>query len=337
MKVNDFGGKIVIGIYVSHKGFMNMSIDMPGQARAIIMLELMNSRAFERIQRGDFKFEKDMKDLKRLLKQAKKIDAPQKTRTSILNNMAILNAMSGRVEDAKQQFSQIYELESSRNDINGMVLMLLNQASLCGVQGHHEEEIALYEQAIALYESSPQRSITLYGNLIGNKMLALDALQRYEDVPRMFEQIRALEQEWIATDRTHYENMMVIIYDSLVEAFIHLRRFNEAHSYYQKAYNLARDHDNRVGLATLYFTRAHLAQVESQPEVAQAYWKRAIACIDNDTVEILAGRMFLYEARYLLQHDDVAHAKDFVKRALAIFKARGMVEDICMAQQLVSA
>ena len=52
-----------------------MFVSHPEQARAIIMLELMNSRAFERIQRGDFKFEKDMKDLKRLYKQAKKLEA----------------------------------------------------------------------------------------------------------------------------------------------------------------------------------------------------------------------------------------------------------------------
>lgn len=314
-----------------------MSVNNPEHTRAILMLELMNSRAFERIQRGDFKFEKDMKDLKRLDKQAKKLAAPQKTRTSILNNIAILNAMSGHVEDAKHQFSKIYELEASQDNIDGMVLMLLNQAALSGLQGHHEDELELYNRAIMIYESFPGRKVTLYGNLISNKMLALDALQRYADVPALFEQIRGLMDAWKAADAAHYESMMVVIYDSLIEAFIHLRRLDDAKRYYAKAHDLAKKHNNPIGLATLYFTRAHLARVENQPEVAQMHWQQAIESIGDQTIEIFAGRMFLYEARYLLQHDDIVHAKDFVNRALAIFKARGMVEDIFMAQQLVSA
>ncbi|MAU12067.1 MAG: hypothetical protein CL607_19750 [Anaerolineaceae bacterium] len=314
-----------------------MFVSHPEQARAIIMLELMNSRAFERIQRGDFKFEKDMKDLKRLYKQAKKLEAPQKTRTSILNNMAILNAMSGRVEDAKQQFAKIYEREASQNNIDGMVLMLLNQAALSGLQGHHEDEVALYDQAITIYEASPERKVTLYGNLIGNKMLALDALQQYEEVPVLFDQIRLLAGEWMTADEAHYENMMIMIYDSLIEALTHLKRLDEAHIYYDIATDLAHKQRNQMGLATLYFTRAHLALAESDPELARTYWQRAIDNVGFKEIEIQAGRMFLYEARYLLRQDDVEEARDFVNRALAIFKARGMVEDILMAQQLVSA
>ena len=153
-----------------------MSDKTPKAARFI---EVLVQRTFEQLIRGQYDFEKDLTHLQRYLNQAKALNAPL-LEARILNNLAILHNVSGRGDACEAFLWEAYQIYDDLNQSEHMTATLGNLAKLQMTRGDYETALSLLERALALEHHNNLHF------LLAGKMSALLALQRLEEIFRVF-------------------------------------------------------------------------------------------------------------------------------------------------------
>lgn len=297
-------------------------------------LNMMTHRVFERVIRGNIRYEKDLRELERYREQAKKLDDVY-VEGSIINALAVLNSIAGRIEAGFSLFAENYERFEEVHKIDGMALTLMNQGFGRMIQTRHEEALALYDQGIDLLEHSEEGPLAYphrYGHLLGNKLEALVAMNQYEEAYVLYDKIESISQVYVEATRIEYARTMVDVHTSMVEVEIRQGHLEQANIHLNAALKLANDLDLSFELANVYFVGRLLALQEQDEGRATKYMREAFNQLA--TVEEMphTARLYLAEARRLAKFGYTDDAKTLANKALDVFHKKDMPEDTALTE-----
>ena len=266
--------------------------------------------------------------------QAKKLDDIY-VEGSIINALAVLNSIAGRIEAGFAFFAENYARFEQANKVDGMALTLMNQGFGRMIQTRHEEALALYDQGIDLLEQCEEGPLTYahrYGHLLGNKLETLVAMNRYEEASALYEKIQSISQVYVEATRTNYARSMVDVHTSMVEVEMQQGHFEQANTHLDTALKLANDLGLSFELAHAYFLGRLLALEEQDEERANAYIEEASRQLASVEEMPYTGRLYLTEARRLAKFNYTQYAIELAQKALHVFRKNDMPEDIALTE-----
>ena len=303
-------------------------MDESKQKTVAFIGQLVN-KIFEQLIRGDFNYENDLKRLEKFLDQARQLDEPF-LEARILNNIAILNNVSGRSHLCEDYFWQVYEIYEGLNETSELCTTLGNLATVNFTQGEPEKALELYNRGLEISES-----ISSY--LISGKMEVLLVLQRYDEAETCFQSIEDQLDDLLELEgQAAYNRRMSVMYRTLAEVHLHRKQFDEAHQHINQAQQLANSLKLTFELAEIYFTCAHIALLQSNNlQAAREYWQQALELVADINSPSHVGHSFLQESRYLHRLGYPDAAAQFAQEAMQIFERHDMHSGITMAQELL--
>lgn len=309
-------------------------VDDNKKGAASNFLNMMTHRVFERVIRGNIRYEKDLSELQRYREQAKKLDDIY-VEGSIINALAVLNSVAGRIEAGFALFAENFERFAQADKVDGMALTLMNQGFGRMIQTRHEEALALYDQGIDLLEQCEEGPLTYvhrYGHLLGNKLETLVAMNRYEEANTLYQKIQSISQAYVEATRTNYARTMVDVHTSMVEVEMQQGDFEQANAHLNAALNLANDLDLSFELAHAYFGGRLLALEAQDEEQANIYLDEATRQLESVDEMPYTGRLYLTEARRLAKFNYTQDAIELAQKALHVFHRNDMPEDIALTE-----
>ncbi|MGB1288768.1 MAG: tetratricopeptide repeat protein [Aggregatilineales bacterium] len=301
--------------------------------RAENFIEVLVERTFQRVIRGDYSYDRDVRELRRYQKQAQKLDA-RSLEARILNCLAILQNVSGRSTRALRQFQEIYKLYEALDDKKRMASTLGNMASAHMTQGNYEEATAITERALALI--SAEDDYDVYRFLLEKKMSMALKNEDYGTVDSIYKRFQAILTEFGNDDKHTYAEYMSGVYQIMAEREMAREDYQQARRYINLATEFAEGLELTFGLAPIYCTQAHLALREQQDTaLAEEYWQKMQDTLKGIHSPSHIGRDYIEEARYLQRHGYLDKAAEFAQRAISIFEQFEMPEDMALAGQLL--
>lgn len=291
-------------------------------------------RVFDRVLTGDYDYEKDMRELDRYRSQARKYELRQ-LEPEVVNVMAVLNSISGRIEEGYLLFQQLYELAEDLDDLNGMVLSLLNQGINLQDQTKYADALDRFNAGLELLkanESEGRAVISRYGELLVSKMKILILLGELEAATALFEDIQVIAQDFVAANRQAYARVMSEAYTVMIEICRDKQDFDKAKSYMAMALELAVGSDSRPERIQIHLGGVRLALAQSDTALATSYLERVKNGLDGFEESPFKGRFVMTEARMMLSLGFGELAPDIARKALDIFEKYEMPEDVALAK-----
>ena len=291
-------------------------------------------RVFDRILTGDFDYEKDMRELDRYRCQVKKYEL-RELEPEVVNVMAVLTSISGRIEEGYLLFQQLYEMAEDLGDLNGMVLSLLNQGINLQEQTKYADALDKFNAGLKLLkanEASGRVVIGRYGELLVSKMKILILLGELEAAMVLFEDIQVIAEDFVAAHRQAYARVMSEAYTTMIEICRDKNDFDKAKSYMAMALELAVGSDSNPDRIQIYLGGVRLALAQSDTALATSYLEQAQIGLDGFDESPFKGRFLMTEARMMLSLGFGELAPDLARRALDTFEKYEMPEDVALAK-----
>jgi len=298
--------------------------------KAVDFIGQLVGKIFEQLIRGDYDYEKDLARLEKYLGQARQLDAPL-LEAQILNNIAILNNVSGRPDLCEEYLWQVYEIYEGLGETSKLCSTIGNLATVNSTRGDYEAALDLYDRGLKISDE-------ISSHLISGKMDVLLVLQRFDEVVACFESIADRLDEMLEIDgRANYTRRMSSMYRALAEVCLQRQQFDDAAYYINQARSLAEGLNLTFGLAEIYFTCAHIALLQHRDqELANTYWQKAQDTFNGILSPSHVGRSYLEESRYLHQKGFREEARHFAHEAAAIFEQHNMQNDLLLAEELLN-
>jgi len=291
-------------------------------------------RVFDRVLTGDFDYEKDMRELNRYRSQARKYELRQ-LEPEVVNVMAVLTSISGRIEEGYLLFQQLYEVAEDLDDLNGMILSLLNQGVNLQDQTKYADALDKFNAGLKLlkaHESEGRAAISRYGELLVSKMKILIFLGELEAAKVLFEDIQVIAQDFVAAHRQSYARVMSEAYTVMIEICRDKKDFDKAKSYMAMALELAVGSDSNPDRIQIYLGGVRLALAQSDTALATSYLNQAQIGLDGFDESPFKGRFLMTEARMMLSLGFGELAPDLARSALDTFEKHEMPEDVALAK-----
>lgn len=298
--------------------------------KVVRFLEVLVDKIFQQLIRGQYDCEIDLKALEKYLEQARNLDA-RMLEARILNNIAILNNVSGRSDLCEEYLWKAYEIYEAEDNRERIGATLGNLATLNTTRGDYETSLELFNRALN-FEGNDNIHFLLSGKM--NILLVLD---RYDEVIECFNLIQSESQNTLSNEnKANFARFMSSVYRTMAETHLQQQDFETANQYIIMARNFGEGLNLTFGLSEIYYTLAHIALIQNDDhEGANQHWEEADKILEGINSPSHLGRGYLQEARYLQRAGYPEKSQDFAQRAVAIFESHDMQDDLELAQQLL--
>lgn len=305
------------------------------------MLTLIDNQSreiFSRAVYGQCHYERDMRQLQRLLEQARALQAVP-TELGILNSIAVVSSVCGYFHETSAQFRVLYERYAEINDVDGMVTSLNNQAVTLHTLGDPARALQVYDEGMAVLNSAPEPHyrIRSYGLLLTGRMAVLVMFNRLEEAEQCFQIIQASADAFVRHNRDEYARTMMYGYHNMAELELQRGQIEKALSYYNLAIELAKGGEMQLEIGAIEFTRAHIEAARGDFSAANDFWLKGEAAVDALNMPIMAGVQFMTEARTLHRRGLKQQAEYFTQRALALFEEHHIEQGLYLIHEQLQA
>lgn len=295
------------------------------------MLKRIRFQIFERHERGELDYERDMATLRKHLQIAREMQN-QKLVGQTYNALGYIENDLGYFRQAESHFQAgfgavrddpEYELKGAiRNNLGETYRRL----------GKYAEAIATYTEAKDLAgQSDNSQGVIIASNNLGWVHLLLG---EYEQAAQLFQDVLTL-----VGDNT-WEAVTTLIYTScgLAEVELHhTHNVEAAWKYSSRAEDLALGRDYKLALGSTYLVKAHIAERDPNmsDEQPRNYYQMARDHLKTYATPTVLARYLVDEARYQATYGNATLARQFADEAKTIFHERDMVEDIELVDSIL--
>ena len=291
-------------------------------------------RLFERVIRGEYDYDRDIKNLERYLNVARKADCVE-LQASILNVVGVLNNVAGHVQRAIDTLWDVHTMYLDTGDMVQAAHTLSNLGFIQMNAGNYSGASSLFKEGMAIFQ--PSDGYATYRYLLSNQLHALLMLEDYAALDTLLVEAQEIATHITRDDAHQYARHMGGIYRIMAERELIHHNFDEARRYAGLARDLAEGSALTFELGHIYCTCAHIELAQTGNIAgAMIYWQELNDLFDKVHAPAHIGRNYLEEARYLLHHDFADEGRKFAERALAIFEQNAMVEDAALAHDLLA-
>lgn len=298
------------------------------------MINALVDRAFQRIIRYDCDYQKQLKELEMHWETAKKV-SDLTLGGRVLTVMGVLHATFGYLDKAQQCFFEARDIYTNIGKTDRLISVYINLARSSSNMGEYERALKFCRDGLAIenLEDYPSE----YAGLLGNRLVALIATEQFEEAAHCLEQLDAISAPFAESNPQYYARLMAHVYRDAAELALHHQRFDEAHSKVKLGLELAESLNLRVERADLYFTRAHIALVET-PDALDAIedaFEKAEEIVKSVESPVMAANSLLAEARFLQRIKRLNKAQFFAKQAAAIFETHKLAHALQQTQKIL--
>lgn len=302
------------------------------------LLVRLNHESFNRIQSGEFDYDKEIAQLDKNTDTATQIGSPY-TRSRSRLTKAMLFYLTGSLEPAlvlmNEVLAELNTLPEPDSQIDVLrVATYSNMVSAYGSFGEYEEAYVAAQQALALSEKiadiRPDSRAIVQVNL-AHLLVALgrtdEAMQQVQDVMANYE-----------IHSPYYDAAVAESYLIIIEAARPRADFATAWLHAQLGTDRAIKSGDYGKLATFCFAQCRLATVDpNPPSPPQTYFDKGVAALESITAPLLRGRAFLMEA-YRWKHIDTTtpYVRQLCEHAKRYFIPAGLTAAVHSADRLLA-
>jgi tetratricopeptide (TPR) repeat protein len=307
---------------------------MTNQSSLSNMINALVDRAFQRIIRYECDYSKQLKELEMHWGTAKKVN-DLTLGGRVVTVMGVLHATFGYLDKAQQCFFEARDIYATLDKTDRLISVYINLTRSSTNMGEYERALKFCREGLTTpnLEDHPSE----YAGLLGNQLAALVATEQFEEAERCVEQINAISGRFAESNPQYYARIMAHVYRDAAELALHFQNFEEAHSKVKLGLELAESLNLRVERADLYFTRAHIALIETPDslDAIEDCFEKAEEIIKGLESPVMAGNSLLAEARLLQRIKRLNKAQFFAKEAAAIFEKHQMKNALQQTQKIL--
>lgn len=300
------------------------------------MFKELVAKLFERMIRGDYNYDEDMRTLQIYQERVRKLGSLG-LEARMLSMMAILNNLVGDVEAAKGKFVEaITMLEGHDDYLEIRPIALYNLGFLLGNLGEYDAALEIYDQGLGMIET-PEEMVDMNFTFLTGKMSALVYAQRYDEAETIKPQFAPIAEKFLHQSRREYARRMMYVY--LNESRIAL-----AHKDVEKADNiihLGREFAEQLNLypqvAEIYLTYARMERIKGHLDEVVNWVNKAEERLKNVQMPVEAARYYLSGARFFLEDGDTLRAKAYAEEAVTLHEKLGAYVGRDLAQAVIDA
>jgi tetratricopeptide (TPR) repeat protein len=296
------------------------------------LLNQIRTRIYDQMQRGELHYFRDMHTLGKHLQIAREMNDSRLIALTH-NMMGIIESRMGNFEKAEGHFQDTYAAAALIEDYGLMSSAHNNLGEMYRRLGNQNGAVRAYEKArqLANVAGNTRKRHVADSNL----GLAWLSLEDYANAESCFR--RVFEEDGL--DPAAKLPALIQAECGMAEICRERGDFASGWDYLRNSERLAQERDDKILMALVYQTQAHLAEADPQKsDQAAAYYKRA-----NETLR-LAGtplssraQILLEEARYQQRHHHNPEAIKLAQEALTIFQGIQLDGDAKIAAEFLAS
>lgn len=287
---------------------------------------------FNKALRGDYRYERDMAQLRKYDRDATKANVQDQIHGRVLNAMGVISNLSGNFEQGHNYFLEAHAYHMEQGNTSQALTALTNAGFAERIAGDNASAEELFNK---VWHSAEELGELVPVGLINNLVKFHYAMHHYDKIPALIDVLDANRAAYIEQDRFRYAASASNIYNFLTR--IALRNKNMDEVYRLQAVtqdHIAGDSDNLL-LAQVYMTNTYVAYITDDEKILQTNLRLAEQVINAANSPVLTARFYMEEAQEAFDFGMCATAIQFAENALQEFKQREMHQDTQRTQELL--
>lgn len=310
---------------------------MPTETNAAenMFIEL-GKQMFERLIRGEYEYEKDMRTLQIYRERAQRLKSVF-LEARMLSLTAILNSISGNVDTA---ITLLYEAQALLGDnpdyLETRATLLYNLGYTHMNLGEFDKALEIFDNALDLIDT-PEDYIGIAYTLYTGRMTTLVYAHRYDHAELEMINFNPLANRYLNESRRDFAKSMMSINQNQARILLARKQADKVRSHALMSRELAEQLKLPAELSEIYLTCARMERMTGDEEAARQYFLMADEQANQVHMPPDIARYLLSGARFLLEDDDLERAKYFAERALAVLEQLGAETGATLAREVITA
>jgi|GEM_PF-6448155 len=293
------------------------------------MINRIRQEMFERIYRGQINYAVDIKTIKKHIEIAIELNEPLLA-SRLYQLGGFMSLVAGELSEFDDWYQQAFNIAQEHQFIRLMAITKMNHGEAYRLLGRYDRALALYQASYDYFLEDDQKDNTL-PLLESNIGLAQLGNQNYDAAEGQF--LKALAQ--IGQKTYDHVDALMEAKRGLAEVELNRGDFETAWKNIEEATRLAIGINDKMTLAEINLTRAHIAEQDPDHDDAPLYYTASRALLKTQESPVVLARALLDEARYQHRHQAYADAKKTASEAHTIFTNLNMLEDAALAAELM--